>query len=65
MTTERITGTIRSAITPGWWMVIDKAGRKHRAASAEQWRRGDRVVILSGQIVGLAEPDKKPVVRRV
>jgi len=49
-----MTGTITSAILPGWYLVRDQSGRLHRASSQEIWRKGERVTVLDGVIVGRA-----------
>ena len=54
---KRTVATIIQAVMPGWWIVKDDQGRKHRVASAKHYRRGETVVIISGQIV-----DSKPMV---
>ncbi len=63
--TVRITGTIVSAVTPGWWIIKDDAGRRHRVASPDAWRRGQRVVVVGGQVIGQAPRAAAPVVRIV
>lgn len=50
----RKTGTITGQSASGWWTVTDSMGRQVVAASAEQWRPGDSVAIIGGQIVGRA-----------
>lgn len=50
----RKTGTITSQSSSGWWTVTDSMGRQVVASSNEQWRPGDSVAIVSGQIVGRA-----------
>lgn len=52
----RIIGTIRRRIQPGVYLVIDRSGRAHRAESQVQYNAGQSVVVLDGQIVGLAVP---------
>jgi hypothetical protein len=49
-----MTATIASVILPGVYLIRDDAGKSHRARSAETWRRGDRVTVLDGQIIGRA-----------
>lgn len=49
-----MTGTIESGILPGWYLVRDQANRKHRVASQELWRRGERVTVIDGVIIGKA-----------
>ena len=51
---RRITGTIERAVTPGWWIIKDDSGRRHKVASPDLWRRGERVAVVGGQIVGHA-----------
>ena len=45
---------IRRRIKPGVYLVADRSGRAHRAESQETYRPGQSVVVLDGQIVGLA-----------
>jgi hypothetical protein len=49
-----MTGVIASSILPGWYLVRDQAGRQHRAASQELWRKGEKVTVIDGVIVGRA-----------
>ena len=49
-----MTGTIKSAILPGWYLVEDQSKRLHRAASQDLWRKGERVTVIDGVIVGRA-----------
>ncbi len=62
---KRITGKIVSAVSPGWWIVEDSAGRKYRAAGSGLYRKNDRVVILAGQIVDAAGTAKTAEVHQV
>ena len=56
---ERTTGVILQAVTPGWWVIKDDSGHKHRVASHDLWRKGDRVAVVGGQIVGHAGEKKE------
>lgn len=56
-----LVGTIKKAITPGIYLLRDDQGRGYRAASQDAWRRGDRVVVIDGQIVGRAGAQPSPV----
>ena len=56
---RRITGAIERAVTPGWWIIRDDSGRKHKVASPDLWRRGERVAVVGGQIVGHAGKQKR------
>lgn len=58
---ERTTGVIQQAVTPGWWIIKDDSGHKHRVASPDLWRKGDRVAVVGGQIVGHAGIKKEAV----
>jgi hypothetical protein len=46
--------TIASVILPGIYLVRDQAGKQTRARSPELYRRGERVTVIDGQIVGAA-----------
>lgn len=46
--------TIDRAAGPGAWLVRDQAGRVHRVMAAADWRRGEVVLVVDGQIVGQA-----------
>ena len=54
-----MTATIDRVIVPGVYLVLDQAKRKHRAQSAELWRRGEVVTVIDGQITGRA--NRRPV----
>jgi hypothetical protein len=47
-------GTIETSLTPGFYLVRDQTGKKIRVSSAVLYRRGDRVTVLDGIIVGQA-----------
>lgn len=49
-----VTGKIERQISPGLYLLIDAAGRYHRAASQTAWRRGNQVTAIDGQIIGRA-----------
>ena len=49
-----MTGEIKSSILPGWYQVRDQVGRIHRCSSQELWRKGDRVTVIDGVILGKA-----------
>jgi hypothetical protein len=49
-----ITGSIDKTLTPGIYLVRDHAGKLHRAVSVDLYRRGDRVTVVDGAIVGPA-----------
>lgn len=51
---NRITGTILSAVSPGWWIVQDQTGRKYRVAGSGLYRKNDRVSVIGGQIISAA-----------
>jgi len=51
---DRTTGVILQAVTPGWWIIKDDSGHKHRVASQDLWRKGDRVAVVGGQVLGHA-----------
>lgn len=61
----RKTGTVTGPSSSGWWTVTDSLGRQVVAASAEQWRPGDEVAIVGGQIVGRAGRTITPTVYEV
>ena len=46
--------TIERAVTPGAYLVRDQAGRLHRVAAVADWRRGETVLVVEGQIIGRA-----------
>ena len=50
----RRTGQITGFHSPGFYLLRDLLGRAFLAASGEQWRVGDSVAVVSGQIVGRA-----------
>lgn len=60
-----MTGEIKSAILPGWYLVRDSSGRDHRAASQDLWRKGERVTVIEGVIVGKAGKAKTTEVHEV
>lgn len=51
---EKITGRIALKISPGWWIIEDEDGRRHRVSSMSEYKTGVGVVAVSGQIVGTA-----------
>jgi len=55
---RRVTGAIERAVTPGWWIIRDDSGRRHKVASQDLWRKGERVAVVGGQIVGHAGKGK-------
>lgn len=60
-----VVGSIQSVITPGIYLVRDSSGRLHRASGVATWRKGDRVAIVEGQIVGSAGVSKTSTVYEV
>lgn len=61
----RKTGTITARSSSGWWTVTDSLGRQVVASSAENWRVGDTVAIIGGQIVGRAGKSSIPKIYEV
>ena len=62
---KRFIGTVSKQSTPGFWLVKDKSGRIVVGASALQWRGGDSVVVVEGQIVGKAGKVANPKIFEV
>lgn len=58
---QQVIGTIQRAVLPGWWKVKTEQGHILRVASAEAWRKGERVAIQGRQIVGSAGKRPDPV----
>jgi len=57
---QRQTAVITGHASPGFWLVADSLGRPFTVASGEQWRRGDTVAVIGGQIVGRAGKKDNP-----
>ena len=55
------TGEIVGAGAPGWWIVRDDSGKKHRVASSDFFRRGQRVSVVGGLIIDHAGVKKETV----
>lgn len=63
--TATYSGSIDRALTPGVYLVRDRISRITRAESPVLYRRGDRVTVINGQIVGLAGNQPQPQVYEV
>jgi len=62
---QRRTATVTASSAPGFWLVADSMGRPFRVASGEQWRPGDTVAVIGGQIVGRAGKKNNPKIYEV
>jgi len=62
---ERVIGEVVGSPLPDWWIIEDAQGKKYRAASINSWALGDRVVVISGQIIERAGKVPVPEVYQV
>lgn len=64
-TSSNGTYTIHKAHISGWWLVKDSRGKLARVSSSDLWRKGDRVSVVDGRIVGTAGNVKESSVYEV
>ena len=57
-----MTATVMRNVGSGSYQVVDESGRQYRVTSADVYRRGDRVEIIEGIIVGKAVAAPEPTV---
>jgi hypothetical protein len=65
LATKRTTGKVTAKAASGWWIVEDRSGHRYRAASSKNWRVGNSVVVINGQIVDKGATGPDPVVFNV
>jgi hypothetical protein len=47
-------GTVEAVVQPGVYLVRDARGNRHRAASVTLYRKGERVLVIDGMLIGPA-----------
>jgi hypothetical protein len=47
-------GTVEAVVQPGVYLVRDAKGYRHRAASVTLYRKGERVLVIDGMLIGPA-----------
>jgi len=57
--------TVQTQLSKGLWTVTDMAGRVSRVEGDGDWRKGDKVAVISGRIVGRAGKQKISAIYQV